>query len=480
MSDISIGSKKEKSVGLIALWGLIISIVIGGGVFNLPRDIVAGGANLAAIIIAWAIIGAGMALVGFSFYRLSIKHPDLDAGLESFAEVGFGKFMGFNSTWGYLISNAVGNTAFALMIVQGLASFFPDVFGDESSPIVFIACSVLIWCAFFLLLTGIRESSIISTLVACVKLTPILLFIVVLFFSFKINIWTSDFWGPAFQNGIFYWGDLFSQVRSTMLFAVFLFVGIEGAVVVSGRAKNKKQVGVATVSAILSVTLIYFLISILSFGVMKQQELSELSSPAMGVILNSLVGGWGKVLISVTFIVSVFNALFTATIFGSELSYQGGLRGVFPKAFTKANRKNAPASSALIFTLVTQVIMVFLFMSPSAYEWSINMCAILVLLPYLFSTLYYIKTTVKDSTSKVSDYIISIGSTVFIIWALAAGGTQVLAASIFYVVGIAVYYWTKKVEQKQDKVFKPYELVIAGAICLLAIISLTLLIMGRW
>ena len=45
---------------------------------------------------------------------------------------------------------------------------------------------------------------------------------------------------------------LMSQVKSTMLVTVWVFTGIEGAVVFSGRA-NRKDVGTATVIGLVSV-----------------------------------------------------------------------------------------------------------------------------------------------------------------------------------------------------------------------------------
>nr|MBO8492352.1 hypothetical protein [Staphylococcus aureus] len=40
----------------------------------------------------------------------------------------------------------------------------------------------------------------------------------------------------------FSWASTMSQVKSTMLVTVWVFIGIEGAVIFSSRAKNKKDV----------------------------------------------------------------------------------------------------------------------------------------------------------------------------------------------------------------------------------------------
>lgn len=42
------------------------------------------------------------------------------------------------------------------------------------------------------------------------------------------------------------------QVKNTMLITLWVFIGVEGAVVVSARARNKRDVGKATLLAVLS------------------------------------------------------------------------------------------------------------------------------------------------------------------------------------------------------------------------------------
>ncbi|SPT86192.1 arginine-ornithine antiporter [Bacillus cereus] len=46
-----------------------------------------------------------MIALGLSFQNLTVKRPDLDGGIFSYAKAGFGNFMGFNSAWdiGYLL-----------------------------------------------------------------------------------------------------------------------------------------------------------------------------------------------------------------------------------------------------------------------------------------------------------------------------------------------------------------------------------------
>ena len=71
-----------------------------------------------------------------------------------------------------------------------------------------------------------------------------------------------------------------------------MFVGIEGAVAISGRAKHEHDVGKATVIAFVCVLTIYLLVSVLSMGVMPLSQLATLENPALAGVMEA-AGGRG-------------------------------------------------------------------------------------------------------------------------------------------------------------------------------------------
>jgi len=101
----------------------VVGSMVGGGVFNLPSNM-AEGAALGAVVIAWLITGVGMFFLVQTFKTLSDNRPDLSSGIYSYAAEGFGKYVGFNSAWGYWLSAAIGNVSFAVLLMQALGYFF--------------------------------------------------------------------------------------------------------------------------------------------------------------------------------------------------------------------------------------------------------------------------------------------------------------------------------------------------------------------
>ncbi len=82
--------------------------------------------------------------------------------------------------------------------------------------------------------------------------------------------------------------SILGQVKNTMLVTLWVFIGVEGAVVLSGRAKNSRDVGKSdSIRTFILVMSIYILISVLSMGAMTRGELSVLETPSMGHVLGT-------------------------------------------------------------------------------------------------------------------------------------------------------------------------------------------------
>ena len=88
-----------------------------------------------------------------------------------------------------------------------------------------------------------------------------------------------------------------------VIIAVWVFIGIEGAAVFSSRARNRSDVGKATVLSFVGVLALLMLVNLLSFGVMAQAKLAGLEAPSMGHVLADIVGPWGLKFVALGLIV---------------------------------------------------------------------------------------------------------------------------------------------------------------------------------
>ncbi|MEJ6400777.1 arginine-ornithine antiporter [Nicoliella lavandulae] len=467
----------RKKLSLLELVGLVIGAIVGGGVFNLMHDI-STNAGAGAVLIGWGITAVGMLSLAFTFQNLTRKRPDLDAGVFSYAEAGFGKYIGFNSAWGYWLSTLLGTVGYATLLMSAVAYFIP-IFGNGQNLWSIAVASLVLWSCHFMILRGIESASLVNVVITIAKLVPIFLFIVIMIISFRLKIFTADFWFTS--TGHFQFSDVLTQVKSTMLVTVWVFIGIEGAVVFSGRANKREDVGRATVLGLSIVILIYMLITLLSFGVMSQSGLAHLGQPAMAALLEQVVGKWGAMVVNIGLIISVAGAWLSFTMFAGQLPYEASKVGTFPKFFTKENRNGAPVNSLIVTNLIVQTFMFTFLFTNRAYNLFYSISSAAILIPYAFSAFYQLKYSIQldQSRSKYKNILIGSVASIYTCWLLYAAGFHfILLTAILFMCGIPVFYYLQKYDNQQTVIFKWYEKLIAVAIFIFGIYALLGLFLG--
>ena len=165
----------------------------------------------------------------------------LDAGVFAYAKAGFGDYPGFLSAFGYWVGSCIGNVFYWVMIKGTLGQFFP-VFGDGNTAVAILVASAGIWLFHFMILRGVQQAAFVNSIVTVAKVIPILTFIAILLFAFKADLFSYNLYGGDLTTGVF------EQVKATMMVTVFVFLGIEGASVYSRYAKERSDVGAATIT----------------------------------------------------------------------------------------------------------------------------------------------------------------------------------------------------------------------------------------
>lgn len=463
-------------LGKTSLIGLVIGSMIGGGAFNIISDM-GGQAGGLAIMIGWIITAIGMISLAFVFQNLTNVRPDLEGGIYSYAQAGFGDFIGFSSAWGYWFAAFLGNVAYATLLMSAIGNFFPIFKGGNTLPSI-IVTSFLLWGVHFLILRGVETAAFINSIVTVAKLIPIFLVIICMIVVFNFDTFKAGFYGmTSGGTGIFSWGDTMSQVKSTMLVTVWVFTGIEGAVVFSGRAKSKKDVGTATVIGLVSVLVIYFLMTVLAQGVIQQNQIADLASPSMAQVLEHIVGHWGSVLVNIGLIISVLGAWLGWTLLAGELPFIVAKDGLFPKWFAKENKNKAPINALLITNILVQIFLISMLFTDSAYQFAFSLASSAILIPYMFSAFYQLKYTIEHKGhATVKQWAIGIIASIYAIWLVyAAGIDYLLLTMLLYIPGLFVYRF---VQRNNHKPLTKGDYILFAVIIILAIIGIIRLAMG--
>lgn len=484
-SSVGADTPSEKGqLGLFALVAIVVSSMLGGGVFSLPQNMAQTSA-VGPVLIAWGITGLGVYFIASSFRILSDVRSDLTAGIYMYAREGFGPFIGFNCAWGYWLAASFGNVAFAVILMDSFDYFFPGVFTGGNNLASIICGSVLIWMYNFLVLSGVRQAGSINIIGTIAKIVPLVLFIIIMGVVFDYTQFSFDFWGVKAEAPNQALGSLSSQIMAPLLVSLWAFVGVEGAVVVSGRARNPKDVGKATSLGFLIALALYVAISILPFGFTTQSELSTVANPSTAGVLQSVVGLWGEWVMNVGLIISVLAGWLAWTILCAEIPNAAGKNGTFPKAFSVTNKHGSSSVSLWVSSGVMQAAMLLVYFSNDAWNLMLSITTVMVLPAYLASTLFLYKICLNKNYEKHSKTgqtfakVSGLIGSLFSIFLFYAGGIQfVVMIPIMLALGIPVFIWARKEARDGKAVFEGAEQWYAGAILLIALIALALFYTG--
>lgn len=430
----------NKKLGLGALTALVLSSMVGAGVFSLPQNMAAV-ASPAALLIGWTITGVGIIFLALALLHLSRLRPDLEGGIFTYAREGFGEFVGFCSAWGYWLCAVIANVSY-LVIVFATLSFFTDspghvIFGDGNTWQALVGASALLWIVHSMILRGVQQAASINMLATIAKLIPLCAFIVLAAFFFKWETFHLDFTGAALDTPIW------QQVKETMLITVWVFIGVEGAVVVSSRAKNKHDIGRATMLGLLSALGIYLLVTLLAVGVMPRAEVAELRNPSMAGMLDLMIGPMGKIIISLGLIVSVCGAYLSWTILAAEVPYVAALQGAFPRYLSKMNANGSPAASLWLTNGAVQIALLLIYLYGGTYNTLLTIASEMVLVPYFLVGAFLLKLAVKKQSILLK--FIGAGACIYGIWLLYASGlTHLMMSVLMYAPGLLIFFYARR------------------------------------
>ena len=474
------GKPAAGALGVFGLAAIVVSSMVGGGIFSLPQNM-AQSAAIGAVLLAWLITGIGMYFIANTFKVLSNAKPDLTSGIYMYARAGFGPYMGFNIGWSYWLCQIFGNVGYAVITMDALDYFFPGVFTGGNNFASIIGGSLLIWFFNFMVLRGVRQATIINLVVTIAKIVPLALFILILAFVFKWDKFDLNFWGEASPK----LGDVGSQIKNTMMVTLWAFIGIEGAVVLSGRAQSQSAVGKATVIGYLGSLAIYVLLSILPFGYLTQAQLAVIPDPSTAGVLEAVVGKWGAWLMNIGLILATLASWLSWTMIVAEMPFEMAKNGTFPKFFTKENENESPSASLWVTSFFMQLAMLFVYFSTNAWNTMLSITSVMVLPAYFTSCLYLWKICEdnefpeKAGMSRFTALITGILGTGYAAWLIYAAGLKyLLMAVIFIALGLPVYIWARKETPVEGKMFTSGEKVLAAAIVIVALIVLYALIRG--
>lgn len=444
---------------LPTLTAMVVGSMVGAGVFSLPSRFAAE-TGVAGALISWGVAGIGMLMLAFVFQTLAVRRPDLDAGVYAYAKAGFGEYLGFFSAFGYWASACVGNVTYWVLIMSTVGAIAPAL-GEGDTVLAVVLSSVGLWAFFLLIRRGVKEAATINRIVTVAKIVPILVFVVLALFYFEPSVFADNFGGADYA------GSLFHQVRGTMLATVFVFLGVEGASVYSRHAKRREDVGRATVLGFLSVFSVFASVTIVSYGLLPMGEIAELRQPSMAGVLETAVGTWGKVFVSVGLIVSVLGAYLAWTLMAAEVLFVAAKDEDMPRFLGRATKADVPVPALLMTTVLSQIVLVVTGFSDDAFNFALDLTSALSLIPFLLAAGFALKLAHRPEREGAvgsgtrRELVVALLAVIYTAFLLYAAGLKYVLVS-FILYAPATYLFVKARREQNRRLFSLREAVICA------------------
>ncbi len=355
-------------------YATIIGILVGSGIFVVTGK--SGGIAGPSVPLAYLVL-APVVLVTAVAYSVYLSTPlGTRPGGEylHISRTTKSLYLGFVAMWlkwlsyiGALVILSVSLAQYLKFFYPGMDQWFAGVLpfgealgrrytGDPSLGEAAIATSALLFFFVFNLL-GVKFYGWLQTVMVIVKCLAIVVLVVPGLFAIQ-----SKNFSPMFPNG--FWASMTPEGERGFLAVLpplfFAYAGFESLAQTAGETRDsRKSLPMIFINGILISMVMFFLMSLVAFGVMPYQELAR-SSFAMSDAAARYLPWWGGAVVTVGALMA-FSSCLNATLFvPARILYVFGEDRILPQWLSKVSERfrtpwvslvvNAVIALALLWT----------------------------------------------------------------------------------------------------------------------------------
>ncbi|MEX2179620.1 MAG: APC family permease [Gemmatimonadaceae bacterium] len=282
-------------VRVLGVWGLaasIVNITIGGGIFRAPGTMEVTGRLGSAAPLAYALCAVVMMFVVMCFAEAGSR-VSLTGGPYAYVERAFGGFAGFMVGWFLWVASTIATAAVATIFADAAIGMVPALAAFPGRAVILVTVFTVVAAINVL---GVQFGARLNMVSTVAKLLPLALLIVLGLANMNPAhlAWTET---PSV-------GDL----TRASVFLIFVFAGIEAAMVPSGEVREPgRTVPRAVFIALLIVTVVYVLVQISVYGVVGPALVG--SAAPLSDAARAVMGPFGGMLLGTAVVLSTFGYL---------------------------------------------------------------------------------------------------------------------------------------------------------------------------
>jgi APA family basic amino acid/polyamine antiporter len=319
---------------------IVISLVIGMGIFRTPSEVASKAGTPDIFFLAW-LIGAIISLFGaLTFAEIGSRIPSA-GGFYRLFSICYNPVFAFMVNWITVISNAASTAAVAIMGSSYIAPIlFPKFADDTATRLVTMGTISLL---LFINLLGIKFSAMVLNVLMIIKIGLILLLIGCLFLKYEI---------PNVPEHVSVLPSDYNPLKAFVLCFIpvfFTFGGYQHTVNFGGDISNPaKKLPKAIFIGISAILILYLAVNYSYVNVLGFHHLATTKTLAADMIRIQF-GKTASILLSIVMFFAVMAYVNVSILSNPRIYYAMAEDRVLPKIFMRVNSKTQVQEFGVVF-----------------------------------------------------------------------------------------------------------------------------------
>ena len=325
--------RRSVSTGMLTLYG--VGNIVGAGVYVLVGKIAEPAGYLAVFAFALAALVAFCAAL--SYAELAARFP-VSAGISVYLHEAF-KAKHVSTVIGVLLVFA--GTISTATLLKGFSGYFTHFLPVD--PLIVIATVTLL--LLLSKLRGIKESVGIAAVLTIIEVCGLLFLMAAILITEPNTL--ATFSGNFLHAARAIDGTALTGILAGALIAFYAFVGFEDMVNIAEEVQKPQHAYPrAILAAMISVTVLYIAVTVVTLGVLSPQILSASSAPLADAY--AVATGQSPALIIGVSLVATLNGVIVNVVMGSRFLYGLSRRGWIPEWFGRVSGRHVPARGLVL------------------------------------------------------------------------------------------------------------------------------------
>jgi APA family basic amino acid/polyamine antiporter len=365
----------KRTIGTLGLIALGIGAIIGAGLFTSTAEAIANHTG-PAVSISFLIAGTGCALAGLCYAEFASMIP-IAGSAYTYAYATLGEFIAWIIGWDLVLEYGVASAKVATSWSEYFNRLLGNVFHVQipyeysHSPfqhssegvrgVMNLPALFIILLLSFVLIKGVKGSSLLNSIIVIIKVGIVLLFI-----GFGWSYINPDNFVPYIPpnttnvSGEFGWTGIFAGAGVVF----FAFIGFDAVSTAAQEAKNpQRDMPKGILMSLFICVVLYILFAHVLAGVANYKEFRTVGQEAsITYVIDTYMKdyGWLSTLVTVAILAGFSSVILVMLMGQSRVFFSMSKDGLVPKVFSQLHPKfKTPWKSNMLFFVFVGLIAAF-------------------------------------------------------------------------------------------------------------------------